>query len=143
MMRFVPSVLNDEFDLFDDVFDNNFWPFRNSDSLMRTDVEEKDGKYIMNMELPGFNKEDIRMSLKDGTLSIAAKHHENNDERDRRGNVLRQERFEGSMMRSFYVGKNVKESDIRASYQNGILTVEMPDGKQIASEPEKKYIDIE
>lgn len=141
-MRFVPSVLDDSFDLFDDVFDD-FRSFRNMDSLMRTDVEERDGKYIMNIELPGFNKEDIRMSLKNGTLRIAVKHHANNDERDNRGNILRQERFEGSMMRSFYVGNNVKESDIRASYQNGVLTIEMPDEKQIVSQPETKYIDIE
>lgn len=142
MMMFMPSVFNDEdYDLFDDVFDNNFWPFRNN-SLMRTDVEEKDGKYVMKTELPGFNKEDIRMSLKDGVLNISAKHNENNEEKDQKGNVLRQERYAGEMSRSFYVGKNVKESDIHASYKNGLLTVEVPVAKQEETKPEE-YIQIQ
>lgn len=141
-MMFVPSVFNDNYDLFDDVFDNNFWPFRNN-NLMRTDIEEKDGKYIMKTELPGFNKEDIKMSLKDGTLRIAANHSENNDEKDKKGNVIRQERYAGSMERSFYVGKNVKESDIHASYKDGVLTIEVPDMKQVENKPETKYIDIQ
>lgn len=135
-MMFIPSVFND-------VFDNNFWPFRNN-HLMRTDVEEKDGKYIMKAELPGFNKEDIKMSLKDGTLKIAANHSENNDEKDKKGNVIRQERYAGSMERSFYVGKNVKEADIHASYKDGVLTVEVPNKKEIENKPEEqKYIDIQ
>lgn len=143
MMRFVPSVLDDDYDLFDEVFDNNFWPFRNTDSLMRTDVEEKDGKYVMTCELPGFNREDIKMSLKDGVLNIEAAHHENNDEKDKKGNVIRQERYEGSMNRSFYVGKDVKESDIHASFKNGVLSVEIPEVKAVENKPEEKYIAIE
>ena len=92
-MMFVPSVFDDrDYDLFDEVFDNNFWPFRNSGNLMRTNVEEKDGKYVLSTELPGFNKEDIRMSLKNGVLSIEAAHNENNDEKDKKGNVIRQKR---------------------------------------------------
>ena len=143
-MMFVPSVFDDrDYDLFDEVFDNSFWPFRNSGNLMRTNVEEKDGKYVLSTELPGFNKEDIRMSLKDGILSIEAAHNENNDEKDKKGNVIRQERYEGSMSRSFYVGKKVKESDIRASFKNGVLSVEIPEVKEVEDKPEEKYIAIE
>ena len=144
MMRFVPSVLDDEdYDLFDEVFDNNFWPFRNTDSLMRTDVEEKDGKYVMTCELPGFNREDIKVSLNNGVLHLEASHNENNDEKDKKGNVIRQERYEGAVSRSFYVGKNVKESDIHASYKNGVLTIEVPEMKEAENKPEEKYITIE
>lgn len=142
-VMFIPSVLNDDYDLFDDVFNNNFWPFRNN-NLMKTDVEEKDGKYIMKTEFPGFNKEDIKMSLKAGTLRIAASHSENNDEKDQKGKAIREERYAGLMERFFYVGKNVKESDIRASYKNGILAVEVPDQKEIENKPEEtKYNDIQ
>ena len=143
-MMFVPSVFDDrDYDLFDEVFDNNFWPFRNNGNLMRTNVEEKDGKYVLSTELPGFNKEDIKMSLKDGVLSIEAAHNENNDEKDKKGNVIRQERYEGSMSRSFYVGKDVKESDIKASFKNGVLSVEIPEVKEVEEKPEEKYIAIE
>ena len=143
-MMFVPSVFNDrDYDLFDDVFDDNFWPFRNNGNLMRTNVEEKDGRYVLSTELPGFNKEDIKMSLKDGVLSIEAAHNENNDEKDKKGNVIRQERYEGSMSRSFYVGKDVKESDIKASFKNGVLSVEIPEVKEVEEKPEEKYISIE
>ena len=143
-MMFVPSVFNDrDYDLFDDVFDDNFWPFRNNGNLMRTNVEEKDGKYVLTTELPGFNKEDIKISLKDGTLRIEATHKENNDEKDKKGNVIRQERYAGSVSRQFYVGDNVKESDIHASYKDGLLTVEVPDVKAVETKPEEKYISIE
>ena len=143
-MMFVPSVFDDrDYDLFDEVFDNSFWPFRNNGNLMRTNVEEKDGRYVLSTELPGFNKEDIKMSLKDGVLSIEAAHNENNDEKDKKGNVIRQERYEGSMSRSFYVGKDVKESDIRASFKNGVLSVEIPEVKEVEEKPEEKYISIE
>ena len=84
------------------------------------------------------------MSLKDGVLNIAASHNENKDEKDSKGNVVRQERYAGNMSRSFYVGKNVKESDIHASYKNGVLSVELPDQKAIENKPEEqKYIDIQ
>ena len=143
-MMFVPSVFDDrDYDLFDEVFDNSFWPFRNNGNLMRTNVEEKDGRYVLSTELPGFNKEDIKMSLKDGVLSIEAAHNENNDEKDKKGNVIRQERYEGSMSRSFYVGKDVKESDIKASFKNGVLSVEIPEVKEVEEKPEEKYIAIE
>ncbi len=142
-MMFVPSVFDRDYDLFDDVFDDAFRPFRNTDSLMRTDVEEKDGKYVMTCELPGFNKDDVKMSLKDGVLNIEASHKENNDEKDKKGNVIRQERYEGTMSRSFYVGKDVKESDIRASFKNGVLSVEIPEAKEVEEKPEEKYISIE
>lgn len=148
-MMFVPSVFDDhDYDLFDDVFDaNDNWLNRvwnGTSNLMRTNVEEKDGKYIMTTELPGFDKNDIKMTLKDGVLSINAEHNSNKDEKDQKGNVIRQERYAGSISRSFYVGKSCKESDIHASYKNGVLKVEVPDNKAVEhKEDTTKYIDIQ
>ncbi len=141
-MMFMPSIRND-FDLFDDVFKDPFFP-TSTNGLMRTDVSEKDGKYTMTMDLPGFRKEDIRMSLKDGNLTISAQHHESNEEKDKKGNIIRQERYSGACSRTFYVGEKVKEEDIHASFKDGELTVEVPDEKALPDKKEEeKYIAIE
>jgi len=138
-MRFVPAERH-EHDLFDDFFDNML-PGYGTNELMRTDIREKDGKYLLDIDLPGFKKEDMKISLYNGTLTISAEHHDSQEEKDSKGNILRQERYSGSCKRSFYVGEGIHESDIQASYQNGILTVEMP-SEQKKQEEERKYIDI-
>ena len=139
-MMFMPSIRND-FDLFDDVFHDSF--FGNGSGLMRTDVAEKDGKYVMTMDLPGYRKEDIRMSLKNGNLTISASHHESNEEKDAKGNIIRQERYAGSCSRTFYVGEKVKQEDIHASFKDGELIVELPDEKALPEKEEQKYISID
>lgn len=130
-MLFMPSM-KDEFDLFDDVFNT---PMFGMEPVMKTDVTEKDGKYVMETDLPGFTKEDIKVSLNNGTLTVSAQHNASNDEKDKSGRVIRQERYTGSYARSFYVGDAVKEEDIKASYKDGKLTLEIP------HEEEKKEID--
>ncbi len=117
-MLFMPSM-KDEFDLFDDVFNT---PMFGMEPVMKTDVTEKDGKYVMETDLPGFTKEDIKVSLNNGTLTVSAQHNARNDEKDKSGRVIRQERYTGSYARSFYVGDAVKEEDIKASYKDGKLT---------------------
>jgi HSP20 family protein len=142
-MRFMPDV-RDDFDLFDDVFDNGFdVPMFNQEPVLKTDVVEKDGKYIMKTDLPGFAKNDVKVTLENGTLSIHATRHENKDEKDKKGKVLRRERRYGSYSRSFYVGNQVKDSDVKANYNNGVLTIELPAKEDKKEIPEKKYIAIE
>ncbi len=142
-MRFMPDV-RDDFDLFDDVFDNGFdVPMFNQEPVLKTDVVEKDGKYIMKTDLPGFAKNDVKVTLENGTLSIHAARHENKDEKDKKGKVLRRERRYGSYSRSFYVGNQVKDSDVKANYNNGVLTIELPAREDKKEIPEKKYIAIE
>ena len=119
-------LLND-FDLFDDVFGV---PMFSSDRIMRTDVEESDDHYTLKMDLPGYQKEDVTVSLNRGNLTISAKRNTSKDEKDDRGNILRQERFTGNCSRTFSVGTDVKDTDIHASFKDGILTVTVPKVEQ-------------
>ena len=116
------------FTAFDDVFENMFNDpfFKGTSSYMKTDVKEVDGNYVLDMELPGFHKEDISIELKDGYLNISAVKATSNDETDNQGNLIRQERYSGSCSRSFFVGDNVKPEDIKASYDNGELKINLP-----------------
>ena len=129
-------------DLFDDLFDNVFRaPVFGGQSLMKTDVREKDGKYILDIEMPGYKKEDVRISLYNGTLTISAESHSSNEEKDDNGRMIRQERYSGSCSRSFYVGDGIKDTDVQASFADGILKIELPT-EQKKEEEEKKFIDI-
>ena len=133
-MKFFPRTSS----LFDDMFDDMF---TSSDMTMKTDITEKDGYYTLDMELPGCKKEEIHLELSDGYLNVSASHNTGSDEKDDKGNIIRQERYSGTFSRSFYVGENVKEEDVRASYENGELKITFP--KESAKLPEKKNIMIE
>lgn len=109
---------------------------------MKTDVTEKDGNYLLDMELPGYGKEDIKIELKDGYLNVSASKNTSNEEKDDKGNVIRQERYTGSCSRSFYVGDGVKETDIKAKFENGELKIVVPVDAPKEVE-EKKFIAIE
>ena len=158
-MMMLPSVFGEN--LFDDVFDD-FWSFPSFDDkamhkaerklyghhaakMMKTDVQEHDDHYEVNIDLPGFKKDEISLELKDGYLVIsAAKGLDKDDEDKKTGKFVRRERYAGSMSRSFYIGENVKEEDIHAKYESGVLKINIP--KEKANEPEikeKKYIAIE
>lgn len=136
-MKFLPGFFNDTFD---DLMYDPF--FSKTSSYMKTDIKEKDGNYLLNMELPGFHKEDIQMELKDGYLSVHAKRDAQNDEKDDLGNIIRQERFSGSCSRNFYVGEGVTQADIKATFENGELKILIPkvDQKKVK---ETKFIPIE
>ena len=97
----------------------------------------------MKIDLPGFKKEDLKLQLKDGYLNISASHNENKDEKDKSGKIVRQERYTGSMQRSFYVGEDVKQSDIAAKFENGVLALTVPKVEPKKEVPEEKYIAIE
>lgn len=129
-------------DLFDDLFDNWFnAPVFGGQSVMRTDVSEKDGKYILEIEVPGYRKEDVKISLYNGNLTVTASRNNNTEDKDAKGKVLRQERYSGTMSRTFYVGDAIKDTDIHASFNDGILRIELPT-EQKKEEESKKYIDI-
>ena len=145
-MKLVPRNNNLGFSLFDNMFDDFFKdPFftrNNSVKVMKTDIQEKDDKYILDMDLPGYDKEDIKAQLKDGYLTISAQKNTSNDEKDEEGNYIRRERYCGKCSRSFYVGDSIKEEDIKASFNNGILELTFP--KEVPQkEEEMKYITID
>ena len=146
IMKLVPRNNNLGFSLFDNMFDDMFKdPFftsNNNTKIMRTDIQEKDNNYVIEMDLPGYDKEDIKAQLKDGYLTISAEKNTSKDEKDEKGNYIRKERYSGKCSRSFYVGENVKEEDIKASFKNGILELTFP--KEIEKKQEDiKYITID
>ena len=128
--------------MFDDFFKDPFFTRNNSVKVMKTDIQEKDDKYILDMDLPGYDKEDIKAQLKDGYLTISAQKNTSNDEKDEEGNYIRRERYCGKCSRSFYVGDSIKEEDIKANFNNGILQLSFP--KEVARKDEgTKYITID
>ena len=130
-----------DFDLFDDMFDDPFFT-RNDNKMMKTDIKENDNNFELEVDLPGFNKDNIKMTIDDGYLTINAKQETNNDEKDEHGKYVRRERYYGECSRSFYVGDDVKPEDITANFKNGILTLEVPKLENKGKLPEKKYIEI-
>ena len=145
-MKLVPRNNNLGVSLFDNMFDDFFKdPFftrNNSVKVMKTDIQEKDDKYILDMDLPGYDKEDIKAQLKDGYLTITAQKNISNDDKDEKGNYIRRERYCGKCSRSFYVGDSIKEEDIKANFNNGILQLSFP--KEVARKDEEtKYITID
>ena len=127
--------------MFSDMFDDMFTA-PTSYGVMSTDINKKDGDYILDIELPGYKKEDIKIALEKGTLSISAHKSETQEEKDAKGNLIRQERYSGETSRSFYVGDGIKDSDVKASYKDGILTISVPSEEKKQVE-EKKFIGIE
>lgn len=137
---------NRAFDLFDELFRDPFFskPFSdNTSQIMKTDVQEKDNHYLVDMELPGYAKEDVRAELKDGYLTITANKNENRDEKDKDGNYIRRERYSGSCKRSFYVGDSVRQEDIQAGFQDGILRLMIPKEAAGKIEEQPKLITIQ
>ena len=130
----LPSIFGEN--LFDDWFDESFgmlpeWGSRNplygkhAKNLMKTDVRETEDSYELDIDLPGFKKDEIKVDLKDGYLTISAAKGLDKDEKDKKGKYIRQERYAGACSRSFYVG-DVEPEDVSASYEDGILKLSMP-----------------
>ncbi|MBR0133289.1 MAG: Hsp20/alpha crystallin family protein [Lachnospiraceae bacterium] len=107
--------------------------------LMKTDIHENEDSYELDIDLPGFKKEDIKLSLENGYLVIEAG---KSLEKEKKGKAIRKERYEGSMQRSFYVGEDVKEEDIKAKFEDGVLKLTVPK-KEKEEVPEKRTILIE
>ena len=115
---------------------------KRASKVMKTDVREHDDNYELVVDLPGFKKEEINLTLDDGYLSIAATKGLNKEEKDKEGKLIRQERYSGSMQRSFYVGENLSEDKIKARFENGVLKLNIPK-TNTQKLPEKKTIMIE
>ena len=137
----LPSIFGE--DLFDDWMMD--FPFRGSrsTSLMKTDVKETDTAYELEMDLPGFKKDEIKVALKNGYLTISAEKGLEPEEDKKSGRYIRQERYAGACQRSFYVGDDLTEEDIRAKFRHGVLKVTVPKKEVKPAVDAKKYIEIE
>ena len=112
-------------------------------NVMRTDIKESDAGYELAIDLPGYRKEDVKAELKDGYLTVSAETRKDNDEKDDSGKYIRRERYYGTCSRSFYVGEEVTQEDIRARFEDGILKLNVPKKEAIPKVEEKQYIQIE
>ena len=144
----MPSIFGEN--LFDDVFDNFFRPIGNSvryqtptTSVMRTDVKESDTGYELDIDLPGYKKENIKIDLKNGYLTIGVESGQNREQKEEGGKYIRRERYYGTCSRSFYIGEEVKQEDIKARFEDGILKVQVPKKEAKPVVEESKYIQIE
>ncbi len=116
---------------------------RTENQLMKTDIKDAGDHFELQMEMPGFKKEDVKAQLKDGMLTIEAATSTNNDQKDEDGRYIRRERFTGSCSRSFYVGETIKQEDIKARFEDGILKICVPKEENKPQIEENKYISIE
>ena len=147
----VPSIFREN--LFDDFmdfpFDDDFWGRRNplygknAKRMMKTDIRETDGSYELDVDLPGFKKDEIKASLENGYLTISAAKGLDKDEKDKEGKYIRQERYAGAMSRSFYVGKDITQEDIKAKYEDGILKLTIPKKEKKPVVEQDNHIAIE
>ena len=147
----MPSIFGE--DLFDEFFDDDFpmIPMRsirnplygkNAKNLMKTDVRETDNTYELDIDLPGFKKDEVQLDLKDGYLTISAAKGLDKDQEDKKGKYIRQERYAGACSRSFFVGEGIEPRDVSAKFEDGILRVSLP--KQVKKElPRNSTITIE
>ncbi|MCR4740231.1 MAG: Hsp20/alpha crystallin family protein [Lachnospiraceae bacterium] len=115
---------------------------KNASHVMKTDVHEHEDGFEVDIDLPGFKKDEISIALEDGYLSVSAAKALDNDQKDKKGKVIRKERYSGSMQRSFYVGDAITEEDIKAKFEDGVLRLDIPK-KEVNKVPEKKLIAIE
>ena len=151
----MPSIFGENlFDDFDSWFDapveKRFFGKKNplygkhAKNLMKTDVREKKDSYEVDIDLPGFKKDEIKLELENGYLTISAAKGLDKDETDKKtGKYIRRERYAGNMSRSFYVGKDITEKDIHGKYENGILMLDIPKKAPEKKVEEKKFVTIE
>jgi Molecular chaperone (small heat shock protein) len=146
----LPSIFGES--LFDDWMDFPFRGFgtdvekklygKNAARVMKTDLKEHEDGYELSVDLPGFKKDQIQLQLSNGYLTVSAAKGVEEEEKDKKGRLVHQERFSGSMSRSYYVGENLEEEDIKAKFENGVLTLDFPKVEQ-KKLPERKTIQIE
>lgn len=152
MSTYLPTVFGENLmDVFDD-FDRNFFRDvhnvdralygKHAEHVMKTDVRETEDGYEVDVDLPGFKKDEIKLALNQGYLVISAEKSMEKTDGNKKGKMLRQERYAGVMQRSFYVGDSVTETDVKASYESGVLHIRIPK-KEAQKLPEEKSILIE
>ena len=145
----MPSIFNDN--VFDDFFDFPFYDDRaekklyghHAANLMKTDIQEHDDGYTMEMDLPGFKKDEVKVELNNGYLTVSAAKGLDEDDKDKEtGKYIRRERYTGSCQRSFYVGDDITQNDIKAKFEDGVLKLEIPKKEAKPEVKEAKYISI-
>lgn len=146
----LPSIFGEN--LFDDFFNDPFAMMmpqgrdplygKHAKNLMKTDVRETEGSYELDIDLPGFKKDEVKLELKDGYLTIRAVKGLDKDEKDKKGKYIRQERYAGACSRSFYVGEGIRPENVSAKFENGILQISLPKADQ-KKLPETTSIAIE
>ena len=145
----LPSIFGEN--LFDDFFGDPFGMMprgrdplygKHARNLMRTDVRETEDTYELDVDLPGFKKDEVTLELKDGVLTIQAVKGLDKDETDKKGKYIRQERYAGACSRSFYVGESVKPKDVHAKFEDGILKLSLPKAEK-PKLPDHRTITIE
>lgn len=139
----MPSIFGE--DLFDGLYG---YPFNdmevaNSNEILKTDIKENDNGYEITMNVPGIKKEDVKAELKEGYLTIQATTNSDKEEKDKKSKYIRRERYTGSFSRSFYIGEEVTEEDVKAKFENGTLKMFIPKKEPKHIEQGKKYIAIE
>lgn len=147
----VPGILGK--DMFDDFFGFPFYDdkdFRKMEkklyghrekNLMKTDVKENENGYELEMDLPGFKKEEVKVSLENGYLTVSAAKESGNENES--GKYIRRERYSGTCQRSFYIGEDIRQEDIKGEFKHGILKLSIPKQEPKPAVEEKKYITIE
>ena len=149
----MPSIFGEN------LFDDFFTPFyfddkdekkaekklygRRAQNLLKTDIKEKPEGYELIVDVPGFKKDEVKVALKDGYLTVSAAKGLDEDDEDKKGHYIRRERYSGSCSRSFYVGEGVKQEDIKAKFEDGTLKLEIPKEEAKPAVEQKKYISIE
>lgn len=133
-MMLLPRVFDDDF-FRDDFFKGE------KNQLMKTDIRESENGFTLDVDLPGYKKEDIKVDVTNGYLTIHAKTSNEKNEEEK-GKFVRRERFMGECSRSFYVGEDIEQEDIKASFKNGILSLDIPKVDSDKKEEAKKYIEI-
>ena len=145
-----PSIFNDN--LFDDFFEFPFFDDRaerklyghNAKNIMKTEIKEHKDGYELEIDLPGFHKDEIQAELKDGYLTISAAKQLNQDEKEKEsGKYIRRERYSGSCQRSFYVGDEITQEDIKAEFKHGILKLFVPKKEAKPEVEQRKFVSIE
>ena len=144
----VPSIFGE--DLFDNFFEDFTRPARSvarynapTATAMRTDIKETETGYELDVDLPGYKKENVQVELKDGCLTVTAKTAQSKDEKDENGKYIRRERYSGTCSRSFYVGEDIEQTDIKAKFEDGILKLSVPKKEAKPKVEENRYITIE
>ena len=138
-MMMIPR--RNSFDLWEELFNDPFFDSHES-KIMRTDIKENDKDYCILIDLPGYEKEDIKIDVENGYLNVSATMNSKKEEKEH-GKFVRRERYFGECSRSFYVGDELEAEDIKASFKNGTLRLEVPKKEETKEIPQKKYIDIE
>ena len=148
---YMPSIFGES--LFDDMFpfDDSFFTSKknplygkNASRVMKTDIKENEGSYELDIDLPGFKKDEVTAELNDGYLTVSAAKGLDQDEQEKEtGKYIRRERYAGACQRSYYVGEDITEEDIKAEFKHGILKLFVPKKEVKPAVEEKKYISIE